>query len=295
LHATQPHLTLPPVQLPDYAGAGARLDPARGLALDANRWAWQPKVDGVYCQISTDAAGRIWSVVSRTGAELPEGRDLHGIVAAPPLSVLVGELEAHTESGVRAAAARGYRLAHLFDAIRMAGRLVTGLPYHERRGCLYRAASWVESEGLARDRSLTVDANGDAHGPDGRYRRAIPRDLRRLPIVPMARGTAAARELWSTYVDRGGGEGLVAVRLDAPLGARGSKRKIKATDTIDAVVVASGGGAIRVASRGLAWTMSGSAPVGAVVEVAHDGWYESGAQPRFARLVRRRADVTVVA
>jgi hypothetical protein len=39
--------------------------------------------------------------------------------------------------------------------------------------------------------------------------------------------------------------------------------------------------------------MAGDAPVGAVVEVAHDGWYESGAQPRFARLVRRRHDVTV--
>lgn len=278
-------------QIPDYVGAGSRLDPERGLSLPSDRWAWMCKVDGCYAQISTDAAGRVWSVVSRSGEELRDAADLYGIVAGPPLSVLIGELEAHTEAGNRAAVARGYRVAHLFDCLRFDGRPIASLPYLERHGCLYRAHSWVESDGLARDRSLRVDAQGDAHDAAGRYARSIPRDLRRFPVVGLHRGGAAGRELWRDYVERSGGEGLVAVRLDAPVGARGSKRKIKATDTIDALVVESSGRVVRVTWRGLSWVMSGRAEVGAVVEVAHDGWYESSTTPRFPRIVRVRRDL----
>ena len=276
----------------DYTGAGARLTPERGVALDARRWAWQPKVDGVYARVTLDARGRVARVLSRAGAELREASDLVGIVAGWPDSILHGELEAHTEAGNRAAAARGWRALHLFDCTRAGGRDVSALPYGERFGLLHRAQVDVELAGEARRQLWTVDAGGAAHDRAGRFTRPIPRDLRRLPVVPMARGRGAGEQLWREHVELGGGEGLVAVRLDAPARARGGKRKIKASDTIDARVVAARGRALVLEYGGHTFTVGGAAPVGAIVAVRHDGWYEAGATPRFARLERVRADIT---
>src|SRR5204863_8326743 len=100
------------------------------------------------------------------------------------------------------------------------------------------------------------DEHGAAHGPDGRYVRATPRDLRRMPVVPMARGTGASAKLWRSHVELAGGEGLVAVRLEAQLGARGAKRKIKASESLDCTVLPGDGGAAIVAWRGLTFAVS---------------------------------------
>lgn len=324
-------------RLSDYAGATSRLDPQEGLALDPDRFGFQEKKDGAYAQISTDAHGRISSVLSQSGAPLHGAQDLIGIVAGPPFSTLVGECDLHTESGIAAARARGYACLHLFDALRVDGRYLARLPYLERRAALFAAQSWVESEGRSRRRDWTLDARGNAHatvasgsrvaapiergGAIGRPsstpkaigagRRAarpgtfvspVPRDLRRLPILPLHRGADAARALWSS-VESTGAEGLVAVRLDAPIGRRGAKVKIKSTDTLDCYVVSSDRTAAivraRVASdaasidrvrwRVVEFTVAGCHAVGSIVEVAHNGWHDSGA-PRFARVVRQRTD-----
>lgn len=279
--------------LVDYTGAGARIDPERGLALDDRRWAWQPKVDGCYARVSLDRRGRIVSVLSRAGAQIREAQDLLGLIAGAPDSVLHGELEAHTEAGERAAAARGWRALHLFDATRSGGRDVSALPYSERYGLLHRAHAELELAG--RVSPWVDDDQGDAHSAKtGRYTRRIPRDVRRTPIVPMARGVSAGRELWRDHVERGGGEGLVAVRLDAPARGRGSKRKIKATDTIDCTVVAVDSSAAVLSYGGHSFAVSAKGAVlvpGQIVEVKHDGWYESSVTPRFARIVRTRVDL----
>lgn len=274
----------------DYCGAGALLDPDRALQLDDRRWAVQPKIDGVYARASLDGAGRIARVLGQNGVAIAAAAELLGIEAGPPDSVFHGELEAHTEAGLRAAAARGWAALHLFDATRVGGVEVGGLAYEERYGLLHRAQALLECGGVGRVRSWRLDAAGDAHDQRGRYCAAVPRDLRRLPIVPLVRGAAARAELWRDHVERGGGEGLVAVRLDAPAGSRGGKRKVKAIETLDATVIRCGTRAMRVTWRGLAWSMPGTAPVGSVVEVAHNGWYENSATPKFARLVRRRPD-----
>lgn len=285
-------------KLLDYAGAGSRLDPSVGLALDPARWGWQPKVDGVYCRISTDRAGRITTMLHRSGApvSVADAGGLYGLATGLPDAALHAELEAGTEAGRRAAASRGWTVAHLFDASRLLGRSVASLPYSERYGWLHRWQAQVESDGtIARDDWWQLDEQGDAHDPaTGRYCRAIPRDLRRLPVLELGRGAGAGQRLWQSVVARGGGEGLVAVRLDAQLGARNAKRKIKSTDTIDAVVVAVYG---RVATCSYAGTLfslrvgASAVRVGQVVEVAHDGWYESSTTLRFARLVRARPDL----
>lgn len=276
-----------------YVGAGALLAPEAGLVLDADRWAWQPKIDGVYAQVELDDRGAIASVTSRAGAELREARDLVGIVAGAPCSTLVGELEAHTEAGIRAAAARGWAALHLYDVLRFDRVDVEDLAYEQRRGLLVRGQSIVEGDGAARARTWRDDVTGRAHDAGGRFCRSIPRDLRRLPIVPIVRGRAGARELWRSHVEAGGGEGLVAVRLDAPAGRRGAKRKIKATDTLDAVVVDSDATAVRVVAAGRVFSVGTTRrpPRGAVVEIAHHGWYETASGPRFARIVRVRADL----
>jgi hypothetical protein len=285
-------------KLLDYAGASSRLAPDRGLALPANRWAWQPKLDGVYARATTDAAGRIVELRHRSGAVIPlaDCDGLPGLATGLPNATLHGELEAGTECGRRSAALRGYPVLHLFDISLAAGRSLARLPYLDRYQALHRWQADVEELGrIARGDWWEVDATGRAHDPStGRYCRAVPRDLRRLPIVELARGVGAGQRLWREHVDREGGEGLVAVRLDATLGQRDSKRKIKATDTLDCVVVEVRGRVARVAYAGRAFSLRvGASPlrVGEVVEVAHDGWYESSTTPRFARLVRRRPDL----
>jgi ATP-dependent DNA ligase len=207
--------------------------------------------------------------------------------------VLHGELEAHTEAGIRAAKTRGWAALHLYDVTRLAGASLERAPYAERYGALHRMQAQLEDAGPGRRHDWTDDATGRHHGTSsGRFVAAIPRDLRRLPVVPMLRGRGAAESLWRSHVEAGGGEGVVAVRLDAPLGARGAKRKVKATDTIDAVCVASSRGGSTLVYAGRPFVVGTVCEVGAIVEVAHDGWYEAAAVPRFARVVRARHDLT---
>lgn len=283
------------IVLTDYAGAGARLDPERGLALDDRGWGWQPKLDGVYARVSLDRRGRIANVLARSGAPLREAADLIGILAGAPDSVLCGELEAHTEAGNRAATSRGWRALHVFDVARWDGRDVSAISYAARHELLAQGHAAIVDAGARNP--WVVDDQGDAHDTrTGRYTRAVPRDVRRLPVVPIARGTSSARALWREHVELGGGEGLVAVRLDARLGARGAKRKLKATDTLDCRVLTCSGGAAQLEYGGQRFVVSArgrwsSLAPGDVVEVAADGWYERGATPRFARIIRLRSDL----
>ncbi len=316
----------------DYTGAGTRLALDAALKLPRG-WAYQPKIDGTYVRAKTDERGRLIEGLSRTGARVDLG-DLLGIVAGPPLAILHGELEAHTEAGVRIAACRGWRNLHLFDCTRSAGASLERLPYAERYAALHRAQVAIELAGLGRiaptqqdPRTWKWDAPG---GPFERYRRARysrhrsvrgmrrpvlrerpwspagtlipggpPRDLRRVPVVPMVRTAAQAEQLWSDFVLRDGGEGIVAVSLNAPAGSRNAKRKVKLTDTIEAVVLRNQGGGVVALRRGnQEFLVSARGKVqpqpGQVVEVAHDGFYEKDFTPRFARMVRVREDAVAM-
>lgn len=301
-----------------FVGAsGLSLDPAAGLTLAADpRVGLLLKADGAYCQLTTDSRGRIDSAISSTGAPLAGTADLLGIYAAPPYSTLVGEAMVHSEAGIAATASLGFVQVHLFDCLRLAGQPLAPLPYSERHGALYRAQSWCESEGHGRARDWTLDGHGNAHvstalhddprtptkrparrpfldrAPSrrGQFVAAIPRDLRRFPVLPIVRGLADARALWD-LIESTGLEGAVAVRLDARAGAPRAKRKIKITDTISASVLAADASHSRVSAivrrRPLEFTVPGRHE--GIVEIAHNGFYRSGL-PRFARVVRRRCD-----
>jgi hypothetical protein len=279
-----------------YAGARSLVSLADALEIGGNV-AFEPKIDGVYSRVYSDAGGAIARIHVRSGAVAPP-KWTAGLIGLPiglPSAVLHGEIEASTEAGERVAAARGWRALHVFDVSSIGRVDLEARPYRERYDALRQ---WQDGTYVAD--WWRVDDQGDAHGPDGRYVRPVPQDLRRLPIVPMVRGRAAAEALWH-QVETGQLEGMVVVRLDSAMGKRGAKRKVKPADTIDAVVVDAGGGAAVLAWRGYTFAVQASGAAarglraGDVVEVKHNGWYERKVEPRFARIVRVRTDLATMA
>jgi ATP-dependent DNA ligase len=279
----------------DYSGAGSRLPVEKGLALSRQRWAWQPKMDGVYVQARTDRTGRIIAMHYRSGLEVQsqDAADLLGLAIAAPLAILHGELEAQTEASLRARATRGKPLLHVFDCSRLAGEVISSRPFSERYAALHRWQAAAECyDGKGDEWHLEGSYARDVES--GRYIRPARRNLARVPIVQLHRGPA--EELWRSFVEVGGGEGIVACRLDAPLGARSAKRKIKASDEIECVVIGSDRSAAELDFRGHRFLVSAQGrwsniTPGTVVSVRHDGWYERRVEPRFARIVRVRADL----
>lgn len=274
-----------------YAGARGRIDLARASRL--SRHVLQPKVDGIYAHLSTGDDGRITAIATR-GGQLLAGADLahYQGIRWHPHSLIIAELELQTEAGIRARERRGWAVVHAFDALRVAGRDVSREPYSQRRDALLRAQ--VALELASEDRPThELDDGRTRDRRSGRYARPIPRGWRRLSIVPQL-SAHLADLAWADWVDGDWVEGLVLVAPDAPIGARSAKRKVKRTRTIDCVVAAS---RARTAvlwwpQRGIAFTVGSSAPPpkGVWVEVAYDGFYESGA-PRFPRIRRIRRDL----
>jgi hypothetical protein len=276
----------------DYAGATGRLELGAAAALGA-RFVVQPKHDGCYARVHLDAQGRVERLFSRAGREFP--RELVGDLLGQRIGAggtqLVGELEVWTERANRIAATRGHRALHLFDAIRVGDRYLAGEPYRVRRDLLWRCQteavggeqSWVEGDrGAGRDRA------------SGRYTRAVAEGWRIAPVTEQ-RTAAQADAAWADWVAGGDAEGLVVVDLEAPLG-RG-KRKVKALETLDCRVVRAGDMTLSVEHGGQVFVVSARSSsdraiaVGDLVEVAHEGWFERGATPKFARLVRARPDL----
>lgn len=273
----------------DYCGARGRLTLEAASKLGSG-YAAQPKVDGCYGRITTDRTGAVVSVRSRSGGEI---RGWAGLSTGLPLATLHAELEQHTEAGVRAASSAGYARAWLFDVTALEGSQVGSMPYGERYGLLQ--AHQTQAEMCRRD-PWVKDRHGDHHDARGRYCAGVPVDYRRFPVVPQRRGPNAARDLWREYVERDGGEGIVIVALAAPVGKRNAKRKVKPTDTLEATVVSVDASAAALVYAGHRFTVSARADIdlriGELVEVVHSGWYEAGVTPRFARLARRRGDLT---
>lgn len=285
----------------DYSGARGRLTLAELEKLDPTRWSIQPKIDGAYCHLRCDSFGRVMAVTSRTGAEYSPaivGGILGQYVGAPNCT-LVGELEAHTEAGNRAASERGYRRVHLFDVVSDGKRKLHRMPYQERRDTLWRIQSTLVAELLEwRERPYFVDRNGRAHDPvTGDFCRTTPTDWRLTPIVPQLPPRRAG-ELWE-QVERGELEGIVAVNLRAPLGGRGAKKKCKPVETLDCLVLSAGPRKMTVRTFGSEFLVTRPPSLdvapGHTVEVAYEGWYERQRVPRFPRVLRRRDDLRAAA
>jgi len=281
---------------PLYAGARGRIDLATAARL-SRRYVVQPKLDGIFTTVATDTAGRISAIITRNGELLP--KNLYAAYAGVrwlPESVLVCEAECWTESSNAIVERRGHRLLWAFDALRVAGQDTSKLCYSERRDWLMRGESYLVNE--SPDRTWTTDMNGRAHDiGTGRWTRPVGRGWRRIRVVPQMPAhkveTAWSEWVGSTEMPT---EGLVVVALHAPLGRRSSKRKVKKTDAVDAICVASDptGHALRLRGSDAIVVVGPRQPVDVEVdgyyEIEHEGRHSSGAL-RFPRVLRRRWDL----
>lgn len=276
-----------------YAGPTGRLRSLDELAKLRGDWRAQPKLDGQYACAHTDAAGRVFAVTSRTGRELASS--LVGVDLAAPHAIIAGELTAHTEAGIAERARAGGEHLHAFDLLQLDGRGLAERPYRERLDELQRARGW----GLFHrdDRTWSDDELGRAHDrATGRYTRRVRDGWGRVPVVPtLALSEAEGLLEQGSSPDRGFIEGAVLVRLDAPMGRRRAKVKLKPADGLDVVVISSS--RRRALVHWLALDLHFTVPTGgralsagSVVEVTHEGYYADGT-PRFPRVARVRSDL----
>ena len=257
------------------------------------RYMVQVKHDGALVRVYLNSRGRIGHVFTRSGIEAPASltRGLVGALVGAPHAELVGELTAYTEAGNRITETLGHRQIHLFDCLHDGTRSLTGAPYHARRDALYRMQSALVGAPTALP--WKRDRTGRAHAKDGTFTEAIPTDWRLTPIVeqwPISK----LEELWGELVERDGQEGLVLVAQDAPLGRRRSKLKLKKRSTLDAVAVAVTPRTVTCSWAGQLFNVGRGkhdVSVGAVVECAFSGFYETVTIPRFPSLVRVREEL----
>jgi hypothetical protein len=279
----------------DYAGAAGRTELGEVAGL-GRRFVVQKKVDGIYARVHLDGRGRVVSAFTRKGVPLRADwwADLKGCLVGAPHAELCGELEAMTEAGERAAAARGYRVFHAYDLIHDGRRRLAGAPYRARLRELAWSAAWAAQ--AAETGRWQGEDQGVRDRLTGRWSRELlgPAGLERVRLVDQLPVRHADRA-WAEWVANGGGEGLVVVDLDAPMGARRAKRKVKAVDHLDARVVAIDLAAAIVEVGPLRFAVSargiGDRDIkpGDVVELAHNGWERS--LPRHPRILRSRPDL----
>jgi hypothetical protein len=277
-----------------YAGAKGKADPSK-LERAKRTFCWQPKLDGIYLTVCTDGEGKVSHLFTRAHKPLTGTYRafFEGLYIGAPHSVFAAEGELWTEAANRVADTRGWRKLHLFDCLQLNGEPLAHESYSVRRGWLERIRAHVKGE--TRDRALE-DSTGCLHGSDGRFVVDRPNAWRRYTVVPQL-PLADLDTAWRVWVDQEGigpCEGLVAVSQENALGTRGSKLKYKRVDTLDAVVVMSDERRAVVTWQGLTFTVGRrkfDLSVGTIVEVKHEGFYETSCIPRFPRLVRVRRDL----
>lgn len=283
---------------PDALFAGAKgTTTLRAAAALGPRHAVQVKHDGCYVITTTDARGYVEHMRLRSGESVPAAvlAEFRGVRWAPSC-VLATELDLWTERSRRVVEARGYRCAHILDALRIDGRAVDRMPQRERRDLLMRAESRLVQDDD--DRPWVTDDRQRTHDlATGRYNVATPRSWRRLPVTEQWPIVALERVWGDRVIGADGEEGLVIVAIDAPVGRTNAKRKLKRLSTIDAVIVARDSSAAIVAWNGRTFPVScrgkanAAIAVGDVVEILCDSFTERTSEPRHPRILRARPDL----
>jgi ATP-dependent DNA ligase len=177
----------------------------------------EEKNDGHWCEVITDATGKVIRVGGRSGKPFANA-NVEGILGMQthlPDTVLVGELEAGTEAALMRHQRIGFHRVHLFDMVKLMGLATVELPYEKRRELLEMA--------------LAKSTNGD--------------------FISRFRVTRRAAEGFVAFYNKvieEGGEGLVLKRLGTkykPHGASGKTEewvKVKAQHFVDYVVMSVG-------------------------------------------------------
>lgn len=272
-----------------YAGASGRILPEKAAKLGSN-WMAMEKKDGAYCHLHLDRAGCIARVTSRTGRDFgSEAAGLLGRFAGWPNAVLAGEGMWHSPAGISASKAFGARHVWLFDMVYgYGGEFIGDQTYAARRDALCRMQAQVKTYEPKRWIQTT-------DGIRGRWSRKFTKPIHRgvdlTPIIPMFKPSKMA-EHWDK-VKAGKWEGLVFANMDAPVGRKGSRKKLKNTTSIDALVVSRGKKTARCLYMGKQFFVNigrRDVCVGDVWSVKHDQFYPDGT-PKFARFDRHRTDL----
>lgn len=279
----------------------------------------QPKLDGWFTQVSFDAEGKLSTIATRGGKLV--GIDVYQGLAGAfediryiPNTTIAAEIELGTDAAEQSARLRGYRLFHAFDVLKLHGRELTGTAYADRREALYRAHAEQElndyspyiqdASGRYRDSRATLwdrpwVPTRDQLGKSSRIVKPVPMGCGRISIVPQL-PVAKLDQAWSSWVvqqEAGPCEGLVMVAPAAKLGKAKSKIKVKEADTIDCVVTDVGARSLTAYWGDAKQRITVSRQPcdtyrpGEVIEIKHEGFMDS-MQPRFARIVRHREDLS---
>lgn len=141
-------------RIPFYVGPGREINNPNDLnafennSFENSRWVAEYKYDGIWCLIETDQDGKIIRISTRTGVLISDS-PLIGIDTYAPQALFTAELEAATDSALKAVTNRGWQQAYLFDIIRLCDKDIRALPFEKRRELLELAFKKIDDKHLA--------------------------------------------------------------------------------------------------------------------------------------------------
>lgn len=122
-------------RLGTYMGPKTQVQPDALERYEGKGWAAEEKHDGHWAEVTTDADGKITTIIGRSGSKF-EGLNVSGLIGYPlgiPSSIFIAELEAGTEAANRINVKVGFKRLHVFDAVQVYGQNVRRLTYEKRR------------------------------------------------------------------------------------------------------------------------------------------------------------------
>lgn len=131
-----------------YLGPKVQVQPNELSRFENGKWAAEEKIDGFWCEVSTNNAGVIVSIKGRSGKTFSNA-NVYGLLGhnlGLPNSIFAAELEAGTEAANIKHDKIGYRRLWAFDLIQLFGKKTTTLSYEKRRELLELAVSKTNSQ-----------------------------------------------------------------------------------------------------------------------------------------------------
>lgn len=117
-----------------FCGPKIAIEPSELDKYDNGSWSCEVKHDGNWCEIKTDASGKIVKLTSRSGKtfDIPELKIQTNLIS----STFIAELEHGTEAASKLNCEIGFKRLHVFDVETLMGMNVRLLPYLKRRELL---------------------------------------------------------------------------------------------------------------------------------------------------------------
>ncbi len=122
----------------NYCGPKVQIQPVELSRYETGFWSAESKHDGHWAEVTTDAEGKIVSLIGRRGKTFTNDnvRSLKNLMTGIPNSVFIAELEAGTEAANKVFDKVGIRRLHVFDVTRLFGHDTRHLTYIKRRELL---------------------------------------------------------------------------------------------------------------------------------------------------------------